>query len=71
MRKNAIAIAGIHVREKRTHPLRERPNSRLGDLINWEAHLPAAFHARIENRFINYTEKNILVVPAKWKIANI
>jgi hypothetical protein len=47
MRSKAITISGIHVSEKLTHTLRERPNSRLRDPINRKAHLPAPFNARV------------------------
>jgi hypothetical protein len=54
----AILIAGVHVREKRTYSLHERPNFRPRDLINMEAHLLTPFYARVEDSLISYELEN-------------
>jgi hypothetical protein len=70
MRKKSIAIAGIHVRVKHAHPLRERPNLRLRDLMNRKPHLPAPFHARVEDSLISYElENNIIHTDTEWILA--
>jgi hypothetical protein len=70
MRKKAIVIAGIYVGKKHTCPLHEQPNSRIRDLMNRKAHLPAPFHARVEDSLSSYElENNIIYTDNKWTLA--
>jgi hypothetical protein len=65
MRKIAIAIVGVHVREKR-----ERPHSRLRDLMKRKAHLNAPFHAHVEDSLRSYEVKNsIIYTDTEWTLA--
>jgi hypothetical protein len=66
MREKAIAIAGLYLREKRTHPLHER----LRDLMYRKTHLPSLLHACFKNNLSSYElENNITYTDNEWTLA--
>jgi ribonuclease HI len=70
IREKTIAIAGIRIREKHSHPLRERPNAALRVLMRGRPSLPAPLEVRVENSLSTHGIQDNTIYPTiEWSLA--